>query len=155
MRTLVLLALFVALPIGLSAQMAREIRVEASTPLQLPPGVNFGENAGVAVNAEGHIFVYSRTGSPGHIERPRAAQLFEFAPDGSFIRELGQNLYSRAWAHAVRIDPEGNIWLVDNGSNLGVKLTPEGRVMNVFGRRRESISPGEARPPGSSEPISR
>ncbi|MGH9461404.1 MAG: peptidyl-alpha-hydroxyglycine alpha-amidating lyase family protein, partial [Vicinamibacteria bacterium] len=59
--------------------------------LKMPPGLYLGENAGVAVNSKGHIFVYSRTGAPGHIIAPQAAQLFEFAPDGSFIREIGQH----------------------------------------------------------------
>ena len=154
MRTLIL-ALFLTLPIGLAAQMAEMIPFEASAPLKLPPGLNFGEGAGVAVNSQGHIFAYTRTGSPGNIERLRAAQLFEFAADGTFIREIGENLYSRAWAHAVRIDREDNIWLVDNGSDLGVKLSPEGKIMNVFGRRRESISAGDKHLPGAAVPPAR
>ena len=117
--------------------------------------MNFGEGAGVAVNSKGHVFVYTRTGAASGIERPRAAQIFEFDADGTFLRELGENLYSRAWAHAVRIDRDDNIWLVDNGSNLGVKLSPEGKVMNVFGRRRESITPGDAWVRGEQTPPAR
>jgi len=153
-RTLVTVILL-ACPIGLAAQRAPEIPFQASTPLKLPPGLNFGEGAGVALNSQGHVFVYTRTGSVGHIERPRAAQIFEFGADGSFLREIGENLYSRAWAHAVRIDRQDNIWLVDNGSNLGVKLSPEGRVLNGFGRRRESISPGDMHIPGEAVPPAR
>ena len=44
-----------------------------------------------------------------------------------------------AWAHAVRVDKDDNVWLVDNGSDMVVKLNPEGRVMLVLGRRRESL----------------
>ena len=154
MRTLVP-ALLLAIPIGLSAQMAQEIPYEATAPLTLPPGLNLGENAGVAVNSQGHVFVYTRTGSPGNIERLRAAQIYEFAADGSFIREIGENLYVRAWAHAIRIDREDNIWLVDNGSDLGVKLSPEGKVLNVFGRRRESLTPGDKHVPGAEVPPAR
>ena len=39
----------------------------------------------------------------------------------------GGNLYSKAWAHAVRVDAGDNIWLVDNGSSMAVKLSPAGR----------------------------
>jgi sugar lactone lactonase YvrE len=115
--------------------------------LKMPPGLYLGENAGVAVNSKGHIFVYSRTGAPGHIIAPQAAQLFEFGPDGSFIREIGQHLYSMAWAHAVKIDKDDNIWLVDNGSDMIVQLSPAGEVMLVLGRRRESVASTEVHPP--------
>jgi sugar lactone lactonase YvrE len=132
----------------LAQSTAQEIPFD-SVPdfLKMPPGLYLGENAGVAVNSKGHIFVYSRTGAPGHIIAPQAAQLFEFAPDGSFIREIGHNLYSMAWAHAVRIDKDDNIWLVDNGSDMIVKLSPAGQVMLVLGRRRESVASTEVHPP--------
>lgn len=128
--------------------MPQEIPFE-SVPnfLKMPPGMYLGENAGVAVNSKGHIFVYTRSGAPGHIIAPQAAQLFEFAPDGSFIREIGQHLYSMAWAHAVRIDEDDNIWLVDNGSDMIVKLSPAGQVLLVLGRRRESVASTEIHPP--------
>ena len=106
--------------------------------LRLPPDLYLGEAAGVAVNSRGHIFVYTRTGAEATIIGPRAASLYEFAPDGSFIREIGGNLYSKAWAHAVRVDADDNIWLIDNGSSMAVKLSPGGRVLHVFGRRPES-----------------
>ncbi len=118
----------VAWPLTAVAQAPQEIPFD-SVPnfLKMPPGLYLGENAGVAVNSKGHIFVYTRSGAPGHIVAPQAAQLFEFAPDGSFVREIGQHLYSMAWAHAVRIDKDDNIWLVDNGSDMIVKLSPRGR----------------------------
>src|SRR5262245_47307450 len=111
------------MPAAPRAQQPQEIPFDAEVDfLKLPPGVYMGEAAGVAVNSRGNIFVYSRTGAPGHIIAPQAATIWEFAPDGSFIRELGQNLYSKAWAHAVRIDSQDNIWLVDNGSDMVVKM---------------------------------
>ena len=114
-----------------TGQTAPELAYEAAAPLRLPPGLYFGEAAGVAVNSRGHIFVYSRTGAESTVVGPRAASLYEFAPDGTFVREIGGNLYSKAWAHAVRVD-------VDNGSSMAVKLSPDGRVLQVFGRRPES-----------------
>ena len=149
MRKLIVVML-VVLGVGLSAQepsSVPEIPFDAEAPLTLPPDLYFGEVAGVAVNSRGHVFVYSRTGSAGHVVGPRAAQLFEFGPDGSFIREIGKNLYAMAWAHAVRIDADDNIWIVDNGSDMAVKLSPEGRVLLVLGRRRESVAALHLRPP--------
>lgn len=145
----VLAAGLVAYPSAMVAQQPpREISVH-SVPdfLKLPPGVYLGENAGVAVDSRGHVFVYTRSGAPGHIIAPQAAQLFEFAADGSFIREIGQNLYSKGWAHAVRVDADDNIWLVDNGSDMIVKLDPAGQVELVLGRRRESVASTHVRPP--------
>jgi len=137
-----------AFPLSAAAQAPQEIPFD-SVPnfLKMPPDLYLGENAGVAVNSRGHIFVYTRSGAPGHIVAPQAAQLFEFAPDGSFVREIGKNLYSMAWAHAVRIDKDDNIWLVDNGSDMVVKLSPAGQVMLVLGRRRESVASTHTHPP--------
>ena len=130
----------VSLLVGSAAysQTAPELEYDAVAPLRLPPGLYLGEAAGVAVNSHGHIFVYSRTGSEATLIGPRAASLYEFAPDGTFVREIGGNLYLKAWAHAVRIDSKDNIWLVDNGSSMAAKLSPSGRVLQVFGRRPES-----------------
>lgn len=150
-----LLILLLLLPSGLSGQSgtAREIPYVATSPLRLPPGMNFGENAGVAVNSRGHVFVYSRTGSEGHILAPRAASLYEFDSRGNFLREIGADLYSKAWAHAVRIDREDNIWVVDNGSSVAVKLDPEGKVLRTFGRRSESVGSLFRSPPTEPLPV--
>ena len=140
MRCSILVAtLCLVLPIGSAyGQPAPELEYDAVAPLRLPPDLYFGEAAGVAVDSRGHVFVYSRTGAEATIIGPRAASLYEFAPDGTFIREIGGNLYSKAWAHAVRVDADDNIWLIDNGSSMAVKLSPAGRVLQVFGRRPES-----------------
>ena len=68
-----------------SGQTAVELEYEAEAPLRLPPNTYLGEAAGVAVNSQGHVFVYTRTGSEGTIIGPRAASLYEFAPDGTFV----------------------------------------------------------------------
>jgi DNA-binding beta-propeller fold protein YncE len=115
---------------------------------KLPAGTYLGEAAGVAVNSKGHVFIYTRAGSSGgHIIGPQAAILYEFGPDGSFIRKI-QDLYSMAWAHTVRVDKDDNVWLVDNGSDMVVKLSPDlSRVLLVLGRRRESVAATHPRPP--------
>jgi streptogramin lyase len=107
-------------------------------PLTMPPEISFGEVAGVAVNSKGNIFVFSRGNSTGPAYMATAAQLLEFDPKGKFIREIGKNSYGWAYAHAVRIDKQDNIWVVDKGSNLILKMNPQGRVQWVFGRKGES-----------------
>ena len=137
-----LITLIVAMP-SLNAQTVPQIPVQ-SVPnfFSLPSGVNFGEVPAVAVNSSGHVFVYSRSnptgGGPAY--GIHAAQLFEFSPTGDFIREHGRGLYSWSFAHGLRIDANDNIWTVDKGSNMVVRMDPEGRVVWVFGRKAESSS---------------
>src|ERR1700734_4269951 len=71
--------------------------------LKLPPDIYLGETAGVAVNSKGHIFVFSRANSTGPAYGAAAAALLEFAPDGTYIREIGHNLYAWSYANAVRV----------------------------------------------------
>ena len=120
--------------------------------LTLPPGLHFGEVPGVAVNSKGHVFVFTRSNSAGGpAYAPAAAQLLEFGPDGAFIREIGKGLYAWSFAHAVRVDREDNIWVIDKGSDMVVRFNPTGQVVMVFGRRRESADP-ETKPWEEAEP---
>jgi streptogramin lyase len=107
--------------------------------LRLPPGTNFGEVAGVAVNSKGHVFVFTRSNSAsGPAYAPAAAQLLEFGAKGEFIREIGKGLYGWSFAHSVRIDRDDNIWAIDKGSDMVIKFNQSGQVAMVFGRRKES-----------------
>ncbi len=119
---------------------------------KLPDGMNFGEVPGVAVNSKGHVFVFTRSNSAnGPAYAPTAAQLLEFDQNGTFVREIGKGLYAWAFAHSVRIDREDNIWAIDKGSDMIVKFNPAGRVVWVFGRRKESAD-DEAKPWEHVEP---
>jgi len=110
--------------------------------LKLPPDMYFGECAGVAVNSKGHIFVFTRGNSTGPAYGASAAQLLEFGPDGKYIREIGHNLYAWAFAHAVRVDAQDNIWVMDKGSDMVIKFNPAGRVVMVVGRKQEASDDG-------------
>ena len=117
----------------------------------LPDGMNFGEVPGVAVNASGHVFVFSRSNSAnGPAFGAAAAQLFEFDQNGKFVREIGKGLYAWSEAHSVRIDRNDNIWAIDKGSNMVVRFNPQGRVVWVFGRKQEAADGAE--PLGHPDP---
>src|ERR1700681_1013139 len=111
--------------------------------LKLPPGMNFGEVPGVAVNFKGHVFVFTRSNSAGGpAYGASAAQLLEFGPKGEFLREIGKGLYAWSEAHSVRIDKDDNIWAIDKGSDMVIKFNQAGRVVMVFGRRQEASDEG-------------
>ena len=45
-----------------------------------PPGIYTGENMGIATNSKGHVFIYHRANE---------TRLFEYTPQGAFVREIG------------------------------------------------------------------
>src|SRR5690348_7916743 len=106
--------------------------------LKMPADMYFGEVAGVATDSKGDVYVFSRGNTTGPAYGAAAAQLLEFGPDGKFLREIGKNLYAWSYAHTVRIDKDDNIWAVDKGSDMIIKFNPAGRVMMVFGRKKEA-----------------
>jgi hypothetical protein len=110
--------------------------------LKLPPDLYLGEASGVAVNSKKHVFVFSRGNTTGPAYAATAAQILEFGPDGKYIREIGHNLYAWSFAHTVRVDKDDNLWAVDKGSDMVIKFNPEGRVMMVFGRKKEASDEG-------------
>jgi len=139
------LACFTAVAFGddLGGSQVPEIPYE-SVPnfLKLPPDLYLGEASGVAVNSKKHVFVFSRGNTTGPAYAAAAAQILEFGPDGKYIREIGHNLYAWSFAHAIRFDKDDNLWAVDKGSDMIIKFNPEGRVMMVFGRKKEASDEG-------------
>jgi DNA-binding beta-propeller fold protein YncE len=138
-----MLVLSFSLSVSLFAQQPPKIPYQ-SVPdfLKLPPGVYFGEVAGVAVNSKGHVFVFSRGDTTGPAYGAGAAQLLEFGADGQFIREIGHHLYAWSFAHSVKIDKDDNIWVADKGSDMVIKFNSAGRVAMVFGRKQEASDEG-------------
>jgi len=126
---------------------APEIKFDSvPNALQLPAGLYLGEVAGVATNSRGDIFVYTRTGHPTvtiGTARPFAhggSRLFEFDPTGKYIREIGKDTYGFMYASQVRIDPNDNIWVVDQMTEMVMKFSPQGRVLMLLGRKAENVN---------------
>jgi hypothetical protein len=95
---------------------------------ETPPGDYLGESQGVATNSKGDIFVFFRGNS--------GSRLWEFDETGKFIREIGKGYYGFLFAHMVRVDPQDNIWTVDEGTNVITKFSPDGsKVLMVLGYR--------------------
>ena len=125
-----------------------------TTAAGAPGAWNFIQVASVAVARQGRILVLHRGAHP----------VIEFMSDGMFIRSWGDGLFSEGkvaaiseayWsadkshysavygaagcascgAHSVRLDPQGNIWVVDAPGQIVYKLNPEGRETMRLGTK--------------------
>ena len=108
----------------------------------------------MAVNANGRLILLHRGAAP----------VLEFDSDGNFVRSWGDGLFSfgkvvaippgdrvpggpgysavygpagcdSCGAHAVRTDPQGNVWLVDACAHAVYKTDGQGKVIMTLGRK--------------------
>jgi DNA-binding beta-propeller fold protein YncE len=118
----------------------------AANVLTLPDDIYLGEVGGVATNSRGDIYVYTRTGHPTlslATARPFAhggSRLFQFDRTGKFTREIGQGVYGFLFAAQVRVDPQDNLWVVDELSGMVMKFDSQGRVAMLLGRKPEAVN---------------
>ena len=112
--------------------------------LKVPPDMNLGEASGVAVNSKGDVAVFTRSNSAGGpAYGATASQILLFDKNGRFLREVGKGLYAWSYAHAIRYDKDDNLWAIDKGSDMIVRINPEGHVTMVFGRKKEASDNAE------------
>jgi hypothetical protein len=158
-RTVKALAAAVVLAGGatLMAQSAPEIPFDSvadllKTPVEGAGAIFVGEVGGVGQNSKGQIYVYTRTGHPyatladNRTFERGGSRLLVFDRTGKFERELGQDVYGFNAAIGLRIDPQDNVWTIDEVASQIVKFDPEGRVLLVLGRKPEAIG---VRPAGA------
>ena len=93
--------------------------------LQLPAGFQFGPVTGVATDAADNVYIFHRGKKP----------LAVFDKAGKFLRSWGDDLIKTA--HAVRIDPAGNVWLTDIGTHLVLKFDPQGKLLLTLGKKNQ------------------
>jgi len=141
--SLVALLMLSAAPV-LAAENPPVIPADADVNfLKLPNDMFLGEVSGVAVNSQGHVFVFHRGSTDGPAYGARAAQLLEFDQNGTYVREIGKNLYAWSYAHTVRVDKQDNVWIADKGSDMVVKFQmPQGRPVMMLGRKPEASDEG-------------
>jgi DNA-binding beta-propeller fold protein YncE len=123
----------------------------------VPAAWNFIQVASVAVTRRGTILVLHRGAHP----------IMEFEANGKFVRSWGDGMFSEGkvaaipeayWtadkshysavygpagcascgAHSVRVDPQGNIWVVDAPGHVVYKLDPDGKEIMRLGTRGQS-----------------
>src|SRR5258706_12247544 len=128
-------------------QVVPEIAFDSEpNPLTVPDDVYLGEVGGVAATSKGDIYVYTRTGHPTiSIGAARAfahggSRLVQFDRAGKFVREVGKDSYGMLFAQQVRVDPQDNVWIVDQMSGYVMKLGADGRPVLLLGRKPESVN---------------
>jgi sugar lactone lactonase YvrE len=152
MMTRTLNAFAVALVLSFGASLAAQTSVPDlsfdANPnlLKTPLDLFVGEVGGVGQNSKGDIFVYTRTGHPyatladNRTFQRGGSRLLQFDRRGTFVRELGQDVYGFNAAIGLRVDREDNVWTVDEVASQVVKFDTEGRVALVLGRKPEAIA---------------
>jgi DNA-binding beta-propeller fold protein YncE len=154
LKVLLAAVLLSGLPAGAQTSVPEISFDSAADLLKFPANIHLGEAAGVATNSKGDIFVYTRTGHPTitiGTARPFAhggSRLFQFDRSGKFVREIGQDSYGFLVAQQVRIDPQDNIWVVDQMSSMVIKFDPNGQIQLLLGRKSESERLPAAAPAG-------
>ena len=159
--------LLAGIPAGRPVRAGDPLRFLAD-PLKFPDNIHLGEVAGVATNSQGkHLRLHAHRPSddlPRHLAALRARR---FAAVSSSIRPA--NSFARSGrirtrflvAQQVRVDPQDNIWVVDQMSSMVIKFDPNGQVQLLLGRKAESetragqaarSSPALALPGGRTRP---
>jgi DNA-binding beta-propeller fold protein YncE len=128
---------------------------EANSAAGFPAGPwNFIQVAAVATDARGHMLVLHRGAHP----------IMEFESSGKFVQSWGDGMFSEGkvafippgnrvpsrsnysavygpagcdscGAHSVRVDPEGNIWVIDATGHMVYKMNPQGKVIMRLGQK--------------------
>jgi hypothetical protein len=103
--------------------------------IRLPKGQELGMVSWLARDA--------KTGVTWLIQRgDKADPVIAVDKEGRVLRSFGKGLY--AIPHAIRLDPEGNVWTVDAGSSTVIKFSPKGKKLleiDVDGQPERAISP--------------
>jgi len=83
------------------------------------PGVAMGMVSWVSSAADGTAYLLQRG--------DQADPVIAVDRNGQVLRSWGEGLY--VMPHAIRVDPQGNVWTTDAASSHVIKFSPEGRVL--------------------------
>ena len=115
---------------------------------KIPHGLWLKEATAVAVDAEDNVYVFNRGVQP----------ILVFDPDGNVINMWGndnppdkvriltdpygnKSMFWDTWfsrPHAITIDHEGNVWLVDDTGHQINKMSPDGKYLMQIGDGKEA-----------------
>ena len=126
-------------------------RVDPFWPRRLPNNWILGQVAGLAVDANDHIWIIHRPASltpeeAAAAQKPPAAMccvpappVVEFDADGNVVQAWGGPGAGYEWfqvEHGIHVDPQGNVWVGGNGDtdNHVLKFTRAGKFLLQIGK---------------------
>ena len=155
-----IVGLSVLAALGVSApragdNLAPRFEVDAGWPKPLPNRWLMGQAAGVAVDAQDHIWVVQRPRSLTEDERgaslqpPRslccvaAPPVLQFDAEGTLLQAWGGPAPGYEWPdneHGIHIDHQGHVWLAGNGPKDAqiLKFTRDGKFLLQIGKHGQS-----------------
>ncbi|MFM1895012.1 MAG: hypothetical protein RLZZ385_86 [Pseudomonadota bacterium] len=138
-KFLCLISLMIAAPLASAQRPNRQLfplqaytlteyeAVDFNEALDMPADHQGESYAGVAVNSQGHLVVFSRGPIP----------FLEFNAAGEFVREFGsEGMFRRA--HGLHIDSEDNLWVTDVADHQVMKLDSNGTVLLTIGTKGQN-----------------
>ena len=134
------------------ANDAPRFQVDPSWPQTLPNNWIMGQAAGIAVDAQDHVWVVQRPRSLTNDEKAAslspptskccvpAPPVMEFDPEGKLVRAWGGPGEGYNWPqneHGVSIDSKGFVWIGGNGEKDGqyLKFTRDGKFVLQIGKQ--------------------
>jgi DNA-binding beta-propeller fold protein YncE len=105
---------------------------------KLPPGWEFIDVAGVAVDSRDNVYAFNRSEHP----------VVVFDRDGNFLRSFGEGQFSDR-PHGVHISPDESIYCVDDGLHTIQKFALDGKLLMTLG------SPNQPAPKWQGKPFNR
>lgn len=105
---------------------------------KLPPGWDFREVGGVAVDAKDDVYVFCRGEHPVCV----------FDRDGKFLRSFGEDTFT-ARAHGISVSPDNYVYCVDDSKHAVHKFTTDGKLVWTLGEV------GKPAPKWSGKPFNR
>jgi DNA-binding beta-propeller fold protein YncE len=97
----------------------------------LPAGVMWGEVPGMTIDANGRVFAFHRN----------EPNIVEFDASGKVLKTWGTGMF--VWAHGIRVDRNGFLWLTDGRARDGkgqqvFKYTRDGQLLMTLGTAGKS-----------------
>jgi sugar lactone lactonase YvrE len=91
---------------------------------QLPAGIVHKDVVGLGVDSRDRLFMLTR----------EAAQVLIYNRDGSFVGAWGEGFFTQR-THGLTIGPDDAVYIVDEGSQVVYKFTPEGELLLTIGTK--------------------
>ncbi len=127
-----------------------QFQVDPFWPKPLPNNWILGQVAGVAVDANDHVWIIQRPGSvtaeeAGAIQIPPlgeccapAPSVIEFDPEGNVVQAWGGVDSTQQWfksEHGIYVDAAENVWIGGNGveDQVVLKLSKQGKILLQIG----------------------